>query len=200
MSFKKSEKLVLPNKDDFRDKIGQNSLQQKIYDDMTALVRVINKYDQPIAFEYLLYRAYEDYGYSIEPDDENAFDKHKSRLDKLAKYDVSIYSQVVGRIPESDVWIDLALDRIDADEVTAENINNVQKTCSKMGTERREAYYNATKRELQERTLRNTNYEEYETRDELVDDIIDDVTSVAVDILPQRQESMRQGSQSSAGS
>jgi hypothetical protein len=195
-----SEKLVLPEKDEFRDAIGQDSLQEKIYKDMVALVKVINEYDHPIAFEYLLHRAYEDYGYSIDPDEQSSFDEHKGRLDKLAKYEESVYSQVVGRIPESDIWIKMALNRIGKDEVSAANLNDVQKTCSKMGDERSEAYHEATKRELQERVLHGVDYDDYPSRQELVDDLIDEVASAATNIIPQRQESMRQGGQSSAGS
>lgn len=80
MSFDYPETFVLPDKDQFRDAIEQDSLQQRIYDDMVALVKVINEYDHPIAFEYLLHRAHEDYGYSIDPNKENALSTHKKRL------------------------------------------------------------------------------------------------------------------------
>lgn len=93
----------------------------------------------------------------------------------------------------------MALDRINADEVTADNLNEVQGECTEMGDERGDEYHNATKRELQERVLSDIDISDYETTGNLVDDIINNVTSVAVDVLPQRQESMRQGGQSSAG-
>lgn len=199
MSPDNLETIDLPGKDEFRDQIGQNSLREKIYEDMVALVNVINEYEQPIAFEYLLHRAHADYGYSIDPESENSFSKHKARLDKLAQYEVSVYSRVVGRIPKASTWIDLALERIDGEEVTPDNLNEVQKTCTEMGEERADAYYNATKRELQERVLRDIDLGEYERKEKLANEIVEKATSKAVGIIPQRQESMRQGGQSSAG-
>jgi hypothetical protein len=199
MTFDHSEPIVLPDKDKFRDEIEQDSLQQRIYDDMVALVEVINEYDHPIAFEYLLHRAYNEHGYSIDLDKANAFDTHKNRLNKLAKYEKSVYHHVVGRIPESGIWLKMALDWIDADEVTADNLNEVQKACTEMGNERANDYHDATKRELQERALSDIDISSYETTGDLVDEIIDNVTTVAAKVIPQRQESMRQGGQSSAG-
>lgn len=198
MNSDPSVDITLPDKDDLVDKINQKTLAQRIYDDLSALVQVINQYDEPIAFEYLLHRAQE-YGYSIDPKSDNANQKHKSRLDKLARYEPSIYFHVVGRIPQSHIWVDMAIQHIGASEVNSENLNNVQRACVELGDDQSKKYFDATKRELQERALNEIDISDYNSAGELVDGIVRQVAANAVDILPQRQESRRQGSQSSAG-
>lgn len=196
MNFDTAIELTLPGQDDFADATGKQYVSDTVYNDMVALTKVINEYDHSIAFEYVLHRAHEDYGYSIEPDE---FSKHKGRLDRLAVYDRSVYWHVVGRIPRSDIWVEMALEYIGEDEVTGDNLNEVQKACVEIGSQRGEAYFDATKRELQERALNDVEAPDYASTGNLVDDVINNVTSIAAKVLPQRQESKRQGGQSSAG-
>lgn len=200
MTIDVTDSISLPEKDTFRDKIDQRSLKKEIFDDMTALVKTINKFDEPIAFEFLLKHASNQYGYSIDPSSNNALRKHKGRLDKLAKYDPTVYLHVVGRIPTAEVWIDLALKRIEAGEVTGANLNQLQQACTALQEDISEEYYDATKREIQRLTLAEIDIDNFESTEELVETLLEEVTDSAIEILPERQESMRQGGQSSAGS
>ena len=200
MTIDVADSISLPEKDTFRDAIGQKQLSQDIYDDMTALVNTINEFDEPIAFEFLLEHSFNEYEYTIDPASDNALDKHKGRLDKLAKYDPTVCLHAVGRIPTSEVWIDLALEKIKATEVTGANLNQLQQTCTSLQQTISEEYYAATKRELKRRTLSDIDIDAFESNTELADELLKEVTNSAIEILPKRQESMSQGSQSSAGS
>jgi len=166
---------------------------------MVALADAISDYDRPIAFEHVLEHAYEEYGYNVDPNDDDAFGTHKDRLDKLATYDNSVWYHVVGRIPRADIWVDMALDHVGADDVTSETLNTVQEACVEIGENRSNQYFEATKQELQNRACPDIDASEYDSRDELVADVAEAIAKEAVTILPQRQESMRQGGQSSAG-
>lgn len=190
----------LPPKSDIERALGQEGMTMRVYHDYTSLIRVINDYDEPIAFEYALYRAYHDYDYSINPSADNAYKQHKTRLNKLAQWRPTIVHDVVGRIPKDEIWVDAVLADLNESKLTSENMNDVQRRCSELSDERDQQYRDATGRELKERVIGNKDLStSTDSLEDVVDEIVSEVVDLAIGELPQRQKSRSQGTKSSGG-
>ncbi|QCS43878.1 hypothetical protein [Natrinema versiforme] len=199
------QKYEIPEKDEMRDDIGQRSLRGEMYTDLVSLLKVLNQYEEPIPFEYALYRAYHDYDYSLSPDADDysaVKDKHKTRLDKAGRWDEEVVGDVVGRIPTAEVWVEYVSSELGYETVTEQNLNEVQKACVRIGDERKDEYYKACGREFQERILEDADsiLDDSGTIGEFIDEVLGDFARLAAEEFPSRVNAGSQGGKSSAGS
>ncbi|MHC3382114.1 hypothetical protein [Haloarcula sp. H-GB5] len=199
-----TERYEIPDKSDLAEAIGQQRLSQEMYDDLSALVSVVNDYEKSIPFEYALYRAHHDYDYSLSPEseDDNLYDKHKGRLDKIGRWNEKIVGDVVGRIPHVGVWVEFVTSELGYDTVSEQNLNKIQKACVRIGDERKEEYYKACGREFQERVLEDSDstLANSGTIGDFIDEVINNFSRLAGEEFPSRINAGKQGGKSSAGS
>ncbi|MFB6175692.1 MAG: hypothetical protein ABEI99_00850, partial [Halobaculum sp.] len=213
--------IDVPSAAEVADALDQNSVGDRVYDDLVSLIRVLNDYSHPIPFEYAHFRAYHDYGFSRPPDHDRANDRLKDRLDRLGRWNPETVHRVVGRIPEASVWLDAVRAKRGLDPVSSANMNEVQQACVSVSDEREALYREATGRELQERALEAAGVASLsaETVGELVDglsrsdslpsdadsvgqvvdSVVHDMVELAISELPDREKSRSQGTKSSGG-
>ena len=197
-----SEQYSIPEKDEMREAFGLTRLGDEMYNDMVALISVLNDYDGPVAFEHALLRAHEEYDYSISPDDDRAGKNHKNRIDRLGEWNPEAAQRIVGRIPRKDIWTEMALSTLSDDEITGNNMHTVQQRCIDMSETRANEYNQANAKDIQERVIENVEFaaEEYDSIGEFIDDAIEQATVIASKEIPDRIESRKQGTKSSGGS
>jgi len=188
------DRFEIPNRTDFRDELGQSRMSNRIYDDYSLLVDIVNEADAPLAFEHAFAQA-------KERDFSAGKDPFKKRVKTLFDWNPKLLNWIVGQYPKYDTWVDVGARHAGVSSVNSDTLNEVQQGCTEKGRIMRNAYAEASLREFQVRALDDGLGEDTLSGGlgEVVDAVMDDVAHMCADELPDRIESVTQASKSIAG-